>query len=728
MRGRSILAQARRLRPGGGLDTLILFVTNTCNLHCGFCCYADNLNRAADIPFAGMERISATIGRFRSLLVSGGEPFVREDLAEVLSLFVGNNRVESVSIPTNGWFRERTLASTRAFLERSSSTILTLSFSVDGLKATHDRLRGREGSFGHLCQTLRDAHDLRCRHANLRLRVNTVVTPENHSELEAVASFFRREFELDEHAFELVRDLHVDSARHESKQRQALSEDFLQAVEASSRTYLSEDPGARRSQIPGASRWLSNLATYAFARATAEVKVARTRGQLWPFPCVAGRRIWVIDGSGSLKACEHRAEVVDLRQFDFDVRAALAGGALHREVERIARERCDCLHGCFIGCSLQSSPRSVATRMVPKAIEYVHGAAPAGKRRAICFSAHPPTLRAQAIADRFEDEGWSVLRPVGTAHAARVREFVSIFAANLIAALARSAEVAIGFKPHLNVTIPLMICKLRGMRTWIDVDDLDHAYRRGWISRIVEWCGKPFLRRFDRVSYHNENLRRYLVEEAGCAPERLQRIEQGVHVESFDQTCIARARVSRRVELGLDGHPTAIFVANLNLACDLGPILVAWARLVHRLPDAHLLVVGDGPQRREYEQRAAVLGVTGSVQFVGHVAHVQIPDYLTVADVGLVYWTASTANLYRCSLKLREYFAAGLPVVCNDVGELGDFASFTYQSKSDPADFAIALGQVLTGGTDGREHQARSFALEHCDWKRVLGDRLCIGM
>jgi hypothetical protein len=115
---------------------------------------------------------------------------------------------------------------------------------------------------------------------------------------------------------------------------------------------------------------MSNVLNYAHNLAMTDVKHDRMMGKLWSFPCTAGRKIWVISGSGSLSACELRDEVIDLRDFGFDVQAAMATGAMEREREQIAIDRCDCIHGCFIGSSLQHSPKAVVTEVAPRALEY----------------------------------------------------------------------------------------------------------------------------------------------------------------------------------------------------------------------------------------------------------------------------------------------------------------------------------------------------------------------
>ena len=60
--------------------------------------------------------------------------------------------------------------------------------------------------------------------------------------------------------------------------------------------------------------------------------------------------------------------MVDLRQVGFDFQKAMATGLMDQEVAQIAKDRCDCIHGCFVGNSLQHSPKAIITRGLPKAM------------------------------------------------------------------------------------------------------------------------------------------------------------------------------------------------------------------------------------------------------------------------------------------------------------------------------------------------------------------------
>lgn len=80
---------------------------------------------------------------------------------------------------------------------------------------------------------------------------------------------------------------------------------------------------------------------------------------------------------------------------------------------------------------------------------------------------------------------------------------------------------------------------------------------------------------------------------------------------------------------------------------------------MRELPDAVLLIVGDGPERAALEQQAQTIGVTDRVIFAGAVPPAEVPRYYALGDV-FVSASASEAQ----GLTYIEAMAAGLPLLC----------------------------------------------------------------
>jgi len=205
-----------------------------------------------------------------------------------------------------------------------------------------------------------------------------------------------------------------------------------------------------------------------------------------------------------------------------------------------------------------------------------------------------------------------------------------------------------------------------------------------------------------------------------CRADQLLQIEQGVDFANFNAGVSSSKKAEISARLGIYGKRVAIYTAHLNVASDLEPVLQAWKRVVISIPDALLLVVGGGPLLVHYQRRSKNLGLDRQVIFTGEVPHSEVSSYLALSEVALLFFSERLVNAYRSSLKLREYFAAGIPVVCNDFGELRQYSHFTYQSSSSIMDYASRICQVLEGSRDGRELKAQDIAQERFDWDRII--------
>lgn len=269
------------------------------------------------------------------------------------------------------------------------------------------------------------------------------------------------------------------------------------------------------------------------------------------------------------------------------------------------------------------------------------------------------------------------------------------------------ADFMIAVKPFPNTAIPLLLAKyVRKKRIAVDIDDVDHGYLEGIPARIISALQRPVPKLFDLVTYHNERLADFIADTFKVQREKLYRLEQGVDLETFRVPDVPCKRGS------------LFFMGHLDVASSLGSILAA-VREVQERHDAPFTIAGGGRLSSHFKAMADSLGVR--VRFTGPLTSGALLRELARADICLVYYDPIEANAYRCSMKLREYLAMEKKVVTNDVGELADFARFTYQSSSRIEDFATTIERVLEGG-DGREIEGARFVRERYDW-RAIGER-----
>jgi len=141
--------------------------------------------------------------------------------------------------------------------------------------------------------------------------------------------------------------------------------------------------------------------------------------------------------------------------------------------------------------------------------------------------------------------------------------------------------------------------------------------------------------------------------ELGLDNNHIHVLRNGVDLELFQpkdrQSCRNELRVHGRLILSV-GH----------LIPRKGHDLVI--RALTLLPDMDLIIVGDGPERGKLERLAIELGVKDRVRFLGQIAHADLPDIYSAADMlVLASSREGWANV------LLEAMACGTPVIASDV-------------------------------------------------------------
>lgn len=111
------------------------------------------------------------------------------------------------------------------------------------------------------------------------------------------------------------------------------------------------------------------------------------------------------------------------------------------------------------------------------------------------------------------------------------------------------------------------------------------------------------------------------------------------------------------------GAPVVLSCRNLEPVYDVATSLRAFAELHRTVPQARLLVAGDGSLRRDLETLAGALGLEEAVSFLGNVPSTQMPGLLARAHVLI-----NSTRADNLPGSILEAFAAGVPVVSTDAG------------------------------------------------------------
>jgi glycosyltransferase involved in cell wall biosynthesis len=173
---------------------------------------------------------------------------------------------------------------------------------------------------------------------------------------------------------------------------------------------------------------------------------------------------------------------------------------------------------------------------------------------------------------------------------------------------------------------------------------------------------------------------------------------------------------------------TVGFVGNLRPWHGVETLIDAVAQLRTRVPDARILLVGDGKARTELEAAAETAGVP--LTCTGALRPADVPAQLHRMDVACAPYPAGDAAAYFSPLKVLEYLAAGVAVVASDTGQLPELLDHgrcgVLVAPGDAAALAAGLGVLAADPSRRAElgRAGRAKVVEHHRWRDVAARTL----
>jgi phosphatidylinositol alpha-1,6-mannosyltransferase len=267
---------------------------------------------------------------------------------------------------------------------------------------------------------------------------------------------------------------------------------------------------------------------------------------------------------------------------------------------------------------------------------------------------------------------------------------------------------------------------------------LYRAFRRleqpEWIATLFRAARNRLMQRSARemdLILANSDYTALLLAAAGVDPNRVSVLVGGVDAARFARPRIDREALRRDLGLPAGSHI-------LLTACRLEPkkgvdfLLEAFAQLRTEMPDAYLVVVGDGKEGRRCREIADRLGLAGSVRFAGRVPHEQVHQYYWAADLFVlasreyVHVRTGLRDAETMGRVLCEANAAGLPVLAARSGGIpsiiADGENGRLFAPDDLADFLEKLRDLRGDPSLCARLAARGevLARERFDWQQIL--------
>lgn len=157
--------------------------TNLCNSRCIMCGIWKN-KRSNELMMDEIKKIfeNDLFSRIRWINLTGGEPFLRQDVVETVKILNKLPALEGIAIPTNGFLADKIAENVKNILGvLSKNKFLSVTVSIDGLERAHDKIRGINGSFKKAISTIRELRKIK--NKNFNLGVETTISKLNLGKL-----------------------------------------------------------------------------------------------------------------------------------------------------------------------------------------------------------------------------------------------------------------------------------------------------------------------------------------------------------------------------------------------------------------------------------------------------------------------------------------------------------------------------------------------------------------
>ena len=234
----------------------------------------------------------------------------------------------------------------------------------------------------------------------------------------------------------------------------------------------------------------------------------------------------------------------------------------------------------------------------------------------------------------------------------------------------------------------------------------DRLARRLRLPYVTTWHGffRPNLGRTLwpctglRTIAISEPVRQHLLATFRVPPERVRLIPHGIDPTPFESSPDPSARQRLRERLGLPSDaPVVGTVARLVASKGVEVLIRSLPAIRASVPDARLLIVGDGEARGSLERLAAGLGLDRAVSFAG-----ALPDIAAALSLMHVY-VFLPADREGFGLSLLEAMASGRPIVAVRRGQgatwvLEESGVGTLVEEADPVALARGITRLLQDG------------------------------
>jgi len=180
---------------------LTLSITDECNSRCKTC-NIWKIKTTNELTLIEYEKIFENLGSLFWVTITGGEPFLRKDIKDIVVSLYKKTKLTYLTIPTNAILTEKIVRDTEFIIKKCPDLKLVINLSLDGIGDLHDKIRGFKGNFHKVLETY---HALRkINSENLAIGINTVISKYNINQIKELYKFVTKNLKPDSYVCEVA--------------------------------------------------------------------------------------------------------------------------------------------------------------------------------------------------------------------------------------------------------------------------------------------------------------------------------------------------------------------------------------------------------------------------------------------------------------------------------------------------------------------------------------------
>jgi MoaA/NifB/PqqE/SkfB family radical SAM enzyme len=302
---------------------LTFFVTNQCNAMCSHC-FNWKTRIVNELSLDEIKKVDFSI--FNSISITGGEPTLRVDLAEICRHIVAVKN--KIYLNTNGLMPQRV----KEVIETVGADLVNVSVSLDGVLDLHDKLRG-VACFDSAVKTVK-----LCKNAGVDVTILTTISRFNMANVSLFINYLKAEglftkrgdivFNITrglEHVFNF--DASIGFYHNPRDDNAVLSLAELQTVYSQIKPYMANQ----------------NSVVWEYS-----IKMLSERKKF--VSCYAGNLDMVLHANGDVAACEYSKPFANINDYNFNVLALW--NSKNAENTRNKLNSCYCIHPCNLNTAI----------------------------------------------------------------------------------------------------------------------------------------------------------------------------------------------------------------------------------------------------------------------------------------------------------------------------------------------------------------------------------------